>query len=108
MFATVSGCRSSWTEKASIPVWLQGAAFDFLPIALPVVAAAMISIISINDLHRRVARYRDMQATLAASEAQIGYCNTWSSLERVVLRTERALLQEVFEWHSMVSFSELH
>jgi hypothetical protein len=91
-----------------VPIWLQGSVFDFLPIALPVMAAAMISIVSINDLHRRVARYRDMQATLAASEAQIGYCNTWSSLERVVLRTENALLQEVIEWHSMVSFSESH
>jgi hypothetical protein len=91
-----------------VPPWLQRSAFDFLPIALPVVAAAMISVISINDLHRRVARYRDMQSTLAASEAQIGYCNTWSSLERVVLRTENALLQEVIEWHSMVSFSESH
>ena len=91
-----------------VPAWLQGTVFDFLPIALPVVAAAVISIVSINDLHRRVARYRDMQATLATSEAQIGYCNTWSSLERVVLRTERALLQEVTEWHSMASFSESH
>lgn len=91
-----------------VPAWLQGSVFDFLPITLPVVAAAVISIISINDLHRRVARYRDMQATLAASAAQIGYCNTWSSLERVVLRTENALLQEVAEWHAMVSFSESH
>jgi hypothetical protein len=96
------------TLHVHVPAWLQGTVFDFLPIALPVVAAAVISIVSINDLHRRVARYRDMQATLAASEAQIGHCNTWSSLERVVLRTERALLQEVIEWHSMVSFSESH
>lgn len=91
-----------------VPAWLQHSVFDFLPIVLPVVAAAMISIISINDLQRRVARYRDMQATLAASAAQISYCNTWSSLERVVLRTENALLQEIIEWHSMVSFSESH
>lgn len=90
------------------PAWLQGTVFDFLPIASSVVATAVISIVSINDLHRHVARYRDMQATLAASEAQIGYCNSWSSLERVVLRTEPALLQEVIEWHSMVSFSESH
>jgi hypothetical protein len=91
-----------------VPAWLQRPAFDFLPIVLPVVAAGMISVISINDLHRRVARYRDMQAMLEASAAQIGYCNTWSSLERVVLRTENALLQEIIEWHSMVSFSESH
>ena len=91
-----------------VPKWLQGTIFDFMPIALPVAAAATISIISINDLQRRVARYRDMQSTLAASDAQIGYCNTWGSLERVVLRTERALLQEVIEWHSLASFSESH
>jgi ABC-type sugar transport system permease subunit len=113
-FATITAmvCVAFYAVAMSLhlhaPSWLQGTVFDFLPIALPVVATAMISLISINDLHRRVARYRDMQATLAASEAQIGYCNTWSSLERVVLRTERALLQEVTEWHSMVSFSESH
>ena len=32
----------------------------------------------------------------------------WNSLERVVLKTERALLQEVLEWHSITSFSESH
>jgi hypothetical protein len=51
------------------PAWRQGTVFNFLLIALPVVAEAVISIVSINDLHRRVARYRDMQATLAASES---------------------------------------
>jgi ABC-type sugar transport system permease subunit len=113
-FATITAmvCVAFYAVAMSLhwqsPGWLQGTVFDFLPIALPVLATAMISLISINDLHRRVARYRDMQATLAASAAQIGYCNTWSSLERVVLRTERALLQEVIEWHSMVSFSESH
>lgn len=90
------------------PAWLQTTVFSFLPISLPVAAAATISIISINDLQRRVARYRDMQAALAASQAQITYCSTWNSLERVVLRTERALLQEVIEWHSLASFSESH
>ncbi len=91
-----------------VPDWLQQTVFDFLPVSLPVVAAATISIISINDLQRRVARYRDMQVTLQACRAQISYCSTWNSLERVVLRTERALLQEVIEWHSLASFSESH
>ena len=39
---------------------------------------SFISLISINDLQRRAARYREM----------------------------RALLQEVLEWHSITSFSE--
>ena len=60
-----------------------------------------ISIISINDLQRRVARYQDMRALLEASRAKIASCRTWNSLEHVVLKTERALLQEVIEWHSL-------
>lgn len=106
--ACVAAYAITLTVHVHAPAWLQTTAFNFLPIALPVAAAAMISIISINDLQRRVARYRDMQEMLEASRAQIGYCNTWNSLGRVVLRTERALLQEVVEWHSMASFSESH
>ncbi len=82
--------------------------FYFLPISLPVVAASFISLISINDLQRRVARYREMRAMLEDSRKQITFCQTWNSLERLVLKTERALLQEVLEWHSITSFSESH
>jgi hypothetical protein len=82
--------------------------FYFLPISLPVVAAALISLISINDLQRRVARYREMQLLLEDSRKRVAYCQTWNSLERVVLRTERALRQEMLEWHSITSFSESH
>jgi len=105
-------CVASYAITLSMhvhaPAWLQTTVFNFLPVSLPVAAAATISIISINDLQRRVARYRDMQATLEGSRALIIYCSTWASLERVVLRTERALLQEVIEWHSLASFSESH
>jgi hypothetical protein len=73
-----------------------------------VVAAAFISLISINDLQRRVARYREMKFMLADSRKQVKFSQTWNSLERVVLKTERALLQEVLEWHSITSFSESH
>ena len=82
--------------------------YYFLPISLPVVAAAFMSFISINDLHRRLARYREMIALLTSARKQIVYSQTWSSLERIVQRTERALLQEVLEWHSITSFSESH
>ena len=82
--------------------------FHFLPLTLPVVAAAYISLISINDLQRRVARYREMMFMLADNRKQVRFCETWNSLERVVLKTERALLQEVLEWHSITSFSESH
>jgi hypothetical protein len=88
--------------------WLVSSVFHFLPITLPVVAAAFISLISINDLQRRVARYREMKFMLRDSRNQVKFCETWNSLERVVLKTERALLQEVLEWHSITSFSESH
>ena len=98
----------SRTLHLEIPPWVQGTTYVFLPIALPALAAAAISIISINDLQRRVARYREMKARLEASRAQVGSCMTWNSLEHVVLRTERALLQEVIEWHSIRSFAVSH
>src|SRR5262249_20407108 len=82
--------------------------FYFLPISLPVVAAAFISLISINDLERRVARYREMHLMLDESRRRLAFCETWNSLERVVLKTERALRQEMLEWHSITSFAESH
>ncbi len=82
--------------------------YYFLPISLPVVAAAFMSLVSINDLHRRLARYREMLSVLDATRKQVSYSQTWSSLERIVQRTERELLQEVLEWHSITSFAESH
>ena len=96
------------TLHAEVPHWVETLVFYFLPISLPVVAAAFISFIAINDLQRRVARYREMRAMLEGSRKQVAYCQTWNSLERIVLKTERALLQEVLEWHSITSFAESH
>ena len=93
---------------ANIPPWAEQWIFHFLPISLPVVAAAFISLISINDLHRRVARYWEMCAVLQTARKQIAYSRTWNSLERIVQKTEQALLQEVIEWHSITSFAESH
>jgi hypothetical protein len=91
-----------------VPEWTTTTIFYFLPISLPIIAAALISMISINDLQRRVARYREMQIVLEESRKRVAFCQTWNSLERVVLKTERALLQEVVEWHSLTSFAESH
>ncbi|HUJ42668.1 MAG TPA: SLATT domain-containing protein [Opitutaceae bacterium] len=82
--------------------------YYFLPIALPVVAAAFISLISVYDLQRRVARYRETEHLLESSRSQITFSQTWTSLERIVQKTERALLQEVLEWHAITSFAESH
>jgi hypothetical protein len=82
--------------------------FYFMPISLPVIAASFISLISINDLQRRVARFREMTLILEQSRQRVTFCTTWNSLEQIVLKTERALLQEVLEWHSITSFAESH
>jgi hypothetical protein len=96
------------TLHLEMALWIKGTTYYFLPIALPALAAAAISIISINDLQRRVARYKEMRQLLQGSRAQVASCRTWNSLEHVVLKTERALLQEVIEWHSIRSFSPSH
>ena len=94
------------TLGIAVPEWMEATAFVFLQISLPVVAASLISIISINDLQRRVARYQEMRALLTANRAEVAACLTWNSLEHIVLKTERVLLQEVIEWHSLRSFGE--
>lgn len=106
--ASTAFYAASRTLHAELPGWLTGTTYVFLPIALPAVAALMISIISINDLQRRVARYKDLHAVLAISRAKVASCRTWNSLEHVVLKTERTLLQEVIEWHSIRSFGAEH
>jgi conflict system pore-forming effector with SLATT domain len=98
----------STTLHWHIPAWISGTTNVFLPIALPALAAAAISVISIKDLQRRVARYLEMRQVLAGSRSQVASCRTWNSIEHVVLKTERALLQEVIEWHSVRSFSASH
>ena len=62
----------------------------------------------LGDLHRRVARYKEMRIRLEAARKEAAFVQTWGSMERVAARAERALLQEVFEWHSITSFSESH
>ncbi len=91
-----------------VPSWFEMLGFYFLPIVLPVVAAAFISFISINDLHRRVARYREMCHVLEATHKQIIVTQTWHSLEQLVRKTERALIQEVLEWHTLMSHLDAH
>ena len=90
------------------PGWVESGIFGFGPIVLPVLAAGFISLISIYDLHRRVARYKEMRIRLEAAAKEAAFVQTWNSLERVVAKAERALLQEVFEWHSITSFAESH
>jgi hypothetical protein len=102
-------CTAAYALRlGDLPPGAEALLYYFLPIALPVVAAGFISLVSVYDLQRRVARYREMEHLLESSRSQIAFSQTWSSLERVVQRTEWALLQEVLGWHAITSFGELH
>ena len=107
VFTAIYAAHSTLSEPLA-PGWVESWIFGFGPIVLPVLAAGFISLISINDLHRRVARYREMHVRLTAARKEAAFVQTWGALERVVAKAERALLQEVFEWHSITSFSETH
>jgi hypothetical protein len=88
------------------PTWVPAWIYGFGPIVLPVLAGGFLALVSVNDLHRRVARYREMRVRLETARKEATFVQTWGSLERVVAKAERALLQEVFEWHSITSFAE--
>jgi hypothetical protein len=88
------------------PAWVQPWIYEFSLLVLPVLAVAFLALIHIHDLHRRLARYREMQVRLEAARKEAAFVQTWGALERVVAKAERALLQEVFEWHSITSFTQ--
>ncbi|RXK54745.1 hypothetical protein ESB00_02285 [Oleiharenicola lentus] len=103
-----TGYALAHTFHWEVPGWVEQFCFYFAPIMLPVLAASFISLISINDLHRRVARYREMCIRLETVRKEIAHSQTWAGLERAITKAERVLLQEVFEWHSITSFTESH
>jgi len=105
---TAAYASHSLMPELSAPRWVQSWIYAFGPILLPVLAAAFMSLVHVNDLHRRVARYEELRGRLEAARKEASHAQTWGALERVVARVERALLQEVFEWHSLTSLSEAH
>ncbi|MBA4136585.1 MAG: hypothetical protein C0518_04635 [Opitutus sp.] len=92
----------------NVPAAVEQVVFQLFPICLPVLAAGSISFISINDLQRRVARYREMQAVLERCRRQVALTHSWNSVAKAVSETEHALLNEVVEWHSIARYSESH
>ncbi len=106
-FATAYAIHTLVPEAVP-PAWVPPWIYGFGPIVLPVFAAAFLSLVSINDLHRRVARYHEMRIRLETARTEATFVQTWGALERVVARAERALLQEVFDWHTITSFAESH
>lgn len=98
----------SLIDALRAPPWVLAWVYDYGPLVLPALAAAVLGLIHVNDLHRRLARCREMQIRLEAARREATFVQTWGALERIVVRAERALLQEVFEWHSITSFTRSH
>ena len=107
--ASTAAYAVAYTVHAeNVPAAAEQLVFQLFPICLPVLAAGSISFISINDLQRRVARYREMQAVLERCRRQVALTHSWNSVAKAVSETEHALLNEVVEWHSIARYSESH
>ena len=85
--------------------WVYSWVHEFGLMVLPVFSTGFIALFAIHDLHRRVARCQEMRVRLETAHKEAGLVQTWGALERVVMKAERALLQEVFEWHTITSFA---
>jgi hypothetical protein len=77
---------------------------SFLPIALPLAAGCALSLISIFDLNRQLARSKAMESLLKKARSQIEKCESLPSLRRAVENTENAFASEVFEWFTLFRY----
>ncbi|HEX5070789.1 MAG TPA: hypothetical protein VFV78_11300 [Vicinamibacterales bacterium] len=78
-------------------------------LVMPLVSAALLSLVLTHEHARRAARYREMVELLQRAAHRLAAVHTWNGLTRVALETEDALLAEAVEWHSYRRFaSEPH
>jgi hypothetical protein len=76
-----------------------------LSLVLPLISAAIFSLVLTHEHARRAARYREMVGVLERARVELRAVRTWSSLTRVALETEDALLTEAVEWHAFRRFA---
>ncbi|HEX4342839.1 MAG TPA: hypothetical protein VH255_05585 [Verrucomicrobiae bacterium] len=72
---------------------------------LPLVNAAMLSMVVSQEHARRRILYDEMIKKLESSAKRLEVVRTWPSLFRIVMETENQLLGEVIEWHAFVRFA---
>jgi hypothetical protein len=77
---------------------------SFLPIALPLAAGCTLSLISIFDINRQLARAKAMELLLSEAKERIEKCESLPSLRRAVENTENAFASEVFEWFTVFRY----
>jgi hypothetical protein len=90
------------TPQADPFVWR--ALHSFLPIALPLAAGCALSLISIFDLNRQLARAKKMEGLLTTLRSQIEKCEDLSSLRHAVEHAEEAFATDLFEWFTLYKY----
>jgi hypothetical protein len=60
------------------------------------------ALLIVHDCERRKRRYREFQNWLEEWDAELVSLRTWSTVLKVAVRIERALLVELLEWKSLV------
>ncbi len=77
----------------------------YISLLLPLVSAAIFSLLITQDYSRRAVRYDEMAVMLADAQRRLKQAQTWNGLARIAQETETALLQELVEWHSFRQFA---
>ncbi len=65
------------------------------------------ALLIVHDCERRQRRYREFQNWLEQWDAELVNLQTWSTVLKVAVRIERALLVELLEWKSLVRNAKL-
>lgn len=108
MFSTAVAAACAATHVVLLLVRIHGSVLTgtiSLSIVLPLLSAALLSLVLTHEHARRAARYREMVEFLGRAAQQLGAVHTWNGLTRVALETEDALLAEAVEWHSYRRFA---
>ncbi len=84
-------------------------ATELLSLVLPLVSAALLSLVLTQEHSRRASRYGEMVGLLEDAARRLVAARTWTGLARVATETEEALLNEAVEWQAFRRFaSETH
>jgi hypothetical protein len=78
---------------------------DVSPLAFPAMASFTLARMAIEDVDRRVGRFRDLQSKMHSTLVDLSFCGSWESLSHSVEKTEKILFNEVLEWYSISRYS---
>jgi hypothetical protein len=82
---------------------------ELFSLVLPLISAALLSLILTQEYSRRASRYEEMAVMLLETERNLKATRTWYSVARIAIETEERLLTEAAEWQSFRKFaSEPH